>query len=264
MVNRSYLTGRGFIGNALIELHPFDYEITHIPHQDIATTEILPFDTFFFFSSYGNMADHTDEEAMYKANILDLISVLQRVKDIDFKSFVFLSTSSVKLRTQTTYSRFKRAAEEILLAFMERHNKPVCIVRPLSVTGIGEQEAHLIPALIRSAMEGTQINFVSEPVHDFIDVHDLVQGLLSLSRNSARGVYELGTGIKYTNQQVLETVEKVTGKKIKTNIIKSLREYDTTDWVSTNFKARGFGWMPTKSLETSISEMVKDYGTKRI
>jgi UDP-glucose 4-epimerase len=209
------------------------------------------------------MADHADEEAMYQANILDLIYILNQIKDMEFDSFVFISTSSVKLRTQTTYSRLKRAAEEILLAFMERHHKNVCIIRPFSVTGVGEQQSHLIPALIRASYSGDTINFVPEPTHDFIDVDDLVEGIITLSKNRARGVYELGTGKSFTNQQVLEEVQKATGKTIKVNIVKSLRDYDNENWVSTNLKARGYGWTPQKTLSDSIAEMVEAYGKNR-
>lgn len=251
-----YLTGgSGFVGQYLSR----ETGAQSIPHAEIITFQLESFTHFYFLSSYGNMAHHTDEDAMYQANILDLIAVLQKIKDIDFQSFVFMSSSSVKLKRQTTYSRFKRAAEEILLAFMERHNKPILIIRPFSITGVGEQKEHIIPTLIRSCYTGELVNFVPSPTHDFIDVEDVVKGIGALSDNDARGIYELGTGISYTNQEVLDIVEKATGNKANINVIPSLRDYDNENWVSTNMKARGFGWTPTKRLEQSIQEMVDEY-----
>lgn len=253
----SIITGaKGFIGKHLVSKLPGDY-IT-ILHNEIQSTKIKSFDYFYFLSSYGNLSSQDDENEIYKANIEDLLSILTQIKDIKFKSFVFISTSSVMLKTQTTYSRCKRAAEEILLAFMERHDLPICIIRPFSVTGVGEQPEHLIPSLIRSCYTGTLMNFVSEATHDWIDVEDVSEGILMLSRAHARGIFQLGTGIKTTNQQVLELVEKVTGKKTNVNKVNSLRAYDNQDWVSTNFKARGFGWLPKKTLEQSIIEQAKD------
>jgi UDP-glucose 4-epimerase len=252
----SYSTGgSGFIGTKLQE----KVELTSIPHKDILKAHLLPFETFFFMSSYGNMATHTDHKAIMQANLLDLIHILNEAVQYHFKSFVFISTSSVKLRTQTTYSRSKRAAEEVLLSYLEKFNKPICIVRPYTVTGVGEQQEHLIPTLIRSCMTGELVNFVPNATHDFIDCEDVVNGILNLSDHSARGIYELGSGKSYTNQQVLEIVEKVTGKKANINIVNSMRPYDTDNWVSTNFRSRGFGWSPQKSLEQSIVEMVKAY-----
>jgi nucleoside-diphosphate-sugar epimerase len=186
-------------------------------------------------------------------------SVLLQIKKYKFKSFVFISTSSVRLKRQTTYSRCKKAAEEILLSMMEKYDLPICIIRPFSITGVGEQSEHLIPVLIDAAYTGKEVDFTPEPTHDFIDVEDVVEGIINLSEHSARGVFELGTGIKTTNFEVLELVEKITEKKVKARFIDNLRPYDNKDWVSTNFKSRSYGWLPKKTLEQSITEMVDAY-----
>lgn len=255
----NYATGlQGFIGNHLSK----KLDIAAIPHEQIGKTPLEPFEKFFFLSSYGNLITQTDEYLTFKANVEDLIAVLRQTKGMRYKSFIYCSSSSVMLKKQTTYSRCKRAAEEILFAHMERNNLPVCIVRPFSVTGVGEQKEHLIPTLIDSAFTGKTVNFDPTPTHDFIDVEDVVEGLLSLAENGVRGVYQLGTGKLTTNQEVLETVEKVTGKKIKVNITRNMRPYDNDKWVSNNFKARGYGWLPQKSLEQSITEMVGVYESK--
>jgi nucleoside-diphosphate-sugar epimerase len=96
-------------------------------------------------------------------------------------------------------------------------------------------------------------------MHDYIDVDDVVEGILNLSYLGIKGIYELGSGKSHSNQEVLEIVEKVTGKKANINKVDTLRSYDTKDWKSTNLKARGYGWLPKKSLEQSIREMVKAY-----
>jgi nucleoside-diphosphate-sugar epimerase len=255
-----YLTGEGFIGSKLkgklMSSLPLDY--THIPHNKISETKLERFDYFYFFSTYGNMYDHTDEDRMFQANINDLLHILIEAKQYPFKSFVFLSSSSVKLKP-TTYSRLKKAGEEILLSQMDKHQLPILIIRPFSVTGVGEQKEHLIPTLIDSCFTGKLVNFVPEPRHDFIDVDDLVDGILNLSQLGIKGIYELGSGKSYSNQEVLDLVEKVTGKKANINKVDSMRSYDTQDWKSTNLKARGYGWLPRKSLEQSITEMVKAY-----
>ncbi len=246
----------GFLGSHLI--NKLDTYIS-IPHEKIQIVKYPEFDNFFFCSSYGNMAFHTEDDKIIKANITDLVDVMLSASKINFKSFVFISTSSVNLKTQTMYSRTKKAGEEILLSFMEKYHLPIAIIRPFSVTGVGEQKEHLIPTLIRSCYTGEQVNFVQEPVHDFIDVEDVVDGILNLSNNSARGIFELGSGKQYSNAQVLDIVERVTGKKANINFVPSLRPYDNENWVSTNFKSRGWGWTPTKSLEQSIKEMVEAY-----
>lgn len=252
----NFATGlSGFVGSHLSK----KLDIIGIPHDKIPTTQIKQLDNFFFLSAYGNMAFHTEDEKIIKANITDLVDIILTTSKLNFKSFVYISTSSVNLKNQTMYSRTKKAGEEILLSFMEKYHLPIAIIRPFSITGVGEQKEHLIPTLIRSCYTGEQVNFVQEPVHDFIDVDDVVDGIINLSQNSARGIFELGSGKQYSNSQVLDIVEKVTGKKANINFVPKLRDYDSENWVSTNFKSRGWGWMPTKSLEQSITEMVEAY-----
>lgn len=254
---KEHVTGAGgFLGKNLIKR--LDNPIA-IPHEDIRKRNLDPFDTFYFCSTYGNMAHHHEDSKIIRANVLDLIDVIEQT-DLDaLKSFVYVSSSSVTRKIQTIYSRTKRASEEILMGLMDAYKVPICIVRPFSITGVGEQEEHLIPTLIRSCLEGKQMLFTPHPRHDFIDVDDVVEGILNLSRNGARGVYELGSGKQYSNQEVREIVERLTGKKANIAEVGSLRNYDSEDWVSKNFKSRSFGWLPKKTLEQSISEMIKAY-----
>src|SRR3990167_1362876 len=247
-----YITGsNGFIGSHLSK----KLKLTSIPHEKLSTIKLKPFGKFFFLSTYGNLVDQTETDKIIQANLTDFIHIINQIDTTKLKSFVFTSSSSVTLKVQTMYSRTKKAAEQLLLAFKEKYHVPICIIRLYSCTGVGEQEQHLIPTLIRSCLKGELVNFVPNPVHDYIDIEDVVNGIINLSENQAGGVYELGNGRGYTNQEVLEIVEKVTGKKAKINIVDHLRDYDTQDWICRNFRARSYGWSPRKSLEQSIKEM---------
>lgn len=251
-----FITGsNGFIGRNLKERF---VKCVCVPHKSILRTDWASATKVFFLSAYGNMADHTDSTDIVRANVIDLCFVLASVDWKKIESFVYISTSSVKLKRQTMYSRTKKAAEEILLAYMEKLDAPITIIRPLSVTGVGEQEEHLIPKLIDSCLNGTEMDFVPEPTHDFIDVEDLVDGIINLSDNKAKGIFELGNGEAITNAQVLDMVELITEKQANIHIVKSMRPYDNEKWVSENFKARGYGWLAKKTLLLSITQMVDD------
>ena len=253
-----YITGSdGFVGTHLLKA--LNRKVSAIPHEFIQTTKIPVCENFFFLSAYGNMSHHTDEDMIIRANILDLIHILKQINFENLHSFVFISSSSVKLKVKTMYSRTKNAAEEILLAYAEKYNAPICIIRPFSITGVGEQKEHLIPTLIRAAHTGETIPFVSHASHDFIDVEDIANGIVTLSKQRARGIFELGSGQEWTNQNVKLLVEYATGKEIKTREVTNMRAYDNVNWVSTNFRARQFGWSPKKTLGDSIKEMVSAY-----
>jgi len=241
-----FITGSsGFIGRNLVARlnNPI-----RIPHEDILYTDWSKATKVYFLSAYGNMYGQNDDQETIKANLIDLCFVLASIDWNKIESFVYISTSSVKLKRQTMYSRSKKAAEEILLAYMEKYDAPITIIRPTSVYGPNEQPQHLIPVIIESIKTGKLMNFVREPVHDYIFIDDLVDGIINLSENKAKGIFELGTGIKTSNQEVIDILEEIIGKKANTNIVEKMRDYDNKEWVSENFKSRGFGWLPKTSL----------------
>ncbi len=245
MIDTVVTGSNGFIGRHLIK--KLGYAVC-VPHYDISKWR-SDSKQLFFLSTYGNMAHHGNRGMMVQANLTDLLTMLEY-----FNGWIcYMSSSSVNLPVQTTYSRTKRVAEEILQSLPELKS---CIVRPYSVTGVGEQKEHLIPTLIRSCMEGTPMDFVPDAIHDFVDVEDIVDGLLTLSKIKATGIHEFGNGIDYSNEDVKEAVEEAIGKKANIRKITKLREYDNTDWFCD--KPSKY-WNSTKTLYNSIEEMVEEY-----
>jgi nucleoside-diphosphate-sugar epimerase len=244
MTNTVITGSTGFIGSHLMKRLP---DAKALSHYDIIQGHSYNCGRMFFLSTYGNMASHRLERMMLDANVGDLIVVLK-----GFEGWMcYMSSSSVTLPVQTPYSRTKRAAEEILQALTVYQS---CIVRPYSVTGVGEQKEHLIPTLIRSCMEGEEMPFDPYPVHDFVDVSDVVDALVNLSENKVTGIVELGNGYGYSNQEVLDLVELACGKKANVQIQKALRSYDNKEW----YCKTPFFHNP-KPLLKSIKEMVAAY-----
>lgn len=240
----------GFIGSKL--LAKLQHSIA-IPHDTIHSRTYQDYERLFFLSTYGNMAHHKDHKKMVTANVSDLAFVLDNFFD---GWFCYMSSSSVRLPVQTSYSRTKRAGEEIILALPELKS---CIVRPYSVTGVGEQKEHLIPTLIRSCFEGTEMGLVPYATHDFIDVEDVVDALVRMSNDGATGIYEFGNGFAIDNDEVRLLVEEVTGRKVNFKYGGVMREYDNESWCC---KSRNDYWQPTKTLRQSITEMVEEYKNK--
>ena len=256
MASINYVTGAsGFLGSHLIKRLN---NVVSIPHDKLSTIKLEPFDNVYFLSAYGNMFDQTDDGKIIQANLVDLVSIFKQVQNFNFKSFVYISTSSVLLPVQTTYSKSKKMAEDFLSFYIEELHLPVAIVRPFSIVGCGEQLEHLIPKLISSCMHDEEIDFVPESTHDFVDVEDVVRGILYLSKNQKQGIFEIGNGRAYSNQEVLKLVEKCTGYKAKIKIVKSMRPYDSKKWQAT--KIQWFKKLKPRTLEQTITNMVRVYG----
>lgn len=232
----------GFIGSHLAKRLPDAVRVgQHAIH-------VGPIDRCFYLAAYGNMAYHDDLNEMARANVGRMLRYQQ-----DSNYMLYTSSSSVLLPVQTPYSRTKRAAEEILQAL----GKPCAIVQLFSVVGVGEQEQHLIPTLIRSCFTGEPVKFVPAPTHDFIDVSEVCYDIMYLADARETGIYEIGNGTPVSNMEVLEIVERVTGRKANTELTSSAaRAYDSSAWYARDpFRRHAH----KKSLTQSIAEMVEAY-----
>lgn len=247
----------GFIGKRLMQ--KIGSGAITVPHDAIHETNFPDCDRFFFLSTYGNMSHHDDRSEIMRANIGHLGYVLAAyIEESKCQHFTFVSSSSVTLPVLTPYAHAKLAAEEMVKAA----GIPYAIIRPYSVTGVGEQPEHLIPTLIRSCMEGELMQFASDPVHDFIDVEDVVNAIAAISDQKRVGTFELGWGLSFTNGGVKALVEKVTGKTARIREVDQLRDYDCSDWRAKNVEF-GKPWSPKKPLDMSIQEMFDAYKFRR-
>jgi nucleoside-diphosphate-sugar epimerase len=236
----------GFIGSRLSERLPGAIKLDR--------TGELPenIDLVYDLASYGNMAHHENGEEIFKANVLRVLKLLE-----SDARFILTSSLSVKLPNKTLYSSSKEAVENIARVYASE-GKKVCVVRPASITGVGEQQEHLIPKLIDSCLNGTEMPFVKEPVHDFLDVDDFVGALLTIRDKGqfVGEVYEIGTGIQFSNDEIRVLVEKYTGKKANIKLVDSMRSYDTKDWKANIERIYSLGWSPQKGILQTIQEMV--------
>ena len=208
-------------------------------------------------ASYGNLVSQTDIEEIYKVNLYRVKMLLEFSKGYD--SLILTSTSAIQQPKPNSYTTSKGLMEKFAMDFVHQRKLPIVVIRPSSVTGVGEQKEHLIPKLIRSCLYGEEMPFVESPVHDFIAVEDVVSAILFLEENidNCKGrVWNVSTGVGYSNKEVKELVEKVIGKEANVKLVDSLREYDSIDWIVDNSQLVGLGWKPIKTLEETICSMV--------
>lgn len=131
-----------------------------------------------------------------------------------------------------------------------------------------DPETHLIPLVIEAAHRGTPITIFGEDyptpdrtcIRDYVHVSDLalahVQAIdwLGKQKSGCFEAFNLGTGHGYSVKQIIDSVERVTGKKVQRKIGER-RPGDPPTLVATGLKAkRELGWIPQFS---KIDEIVK-------
>ena len=211
-------------------------------------------DIIYDLASFGNLYDQQDPLEINRANVERLYHLLENAQG--YKSFIVTSSNSVKLPVLSQYAETKLKAEFMAESYRNT-GLPISVVRPFTVVGVNEPKQHLIPALIRSCLYGEEIPFVPNPVHDFIAVEDVVEAYITVAEKGTDFLYEAGRGDSYSNAEIKQMVEQVTGRQAHVKIVDSMRPYDTDKWQADNQSLLDLGWRPRVSIWQTITEMVE-------
>lgn len=218
-------------------------------------------DVILHFAAYGNHSTQTNMVDTIEANVLCTARLLEASKDVNYQAFINVSTSSVYLPTQTMYSETKKATEGICKLFAKQHDKPVVTVRPYSIYGPGEAESRFIPQIVLAAKCKSHLSIVLEPKHDWVFVDDFISAVKKVV-NQARLLQglsiDIGTGMEYSNKDVFDTLQRIHSRKIKHEVVESMRVYDNDSWVCDPTIINSLGWYPEHSLEDGL-KVTYDY-----
>ncbi|HVX85464.1 MAG TPA: UDP-glucose 4-epimerase GalE [Phycisphaerae bacterium] len=190
----------------------------------------------------------TDPRKYYRNNVSNTVSMLDAMNACQIRKLVFSSTCAtygipdkmpmtedLPQRPINPYGESKLMVEHILRDVAKAEGLAFAAPRYFNVAGcapdgsIGEDhrpETHIIPVLLqvalgkRSHMDLFGTDYPTKDgtcIRDYIHVWDLVEAHLVLLENLKQGqglFYNLGVGRGYSNREIIESVQRVTGKTI--------------------------------------------------
>lgn len=207
------------------------------------------FDAVMHFAGLIAVGESEEKPQLYyQNNVIGSKNLFEAALSFgNVKKFIFSSSAAVygnptqlpipeshPKNPTSEYGKNKLMVEEIL-SDIQKNNSEIGFValRYFNAAGaaldgsLGEghsPETHIIPLVIKSALLGISFKVFGDDyetkdgtcVRDYIHVLDLVEAhILALEKlNKEKGAfnYNVGTGIGYSNKQVIEAVRKVSGK----------------------------------------------------
>lgn len=240
------------------------------------------------FASFIQVGESVRRPDMYyRNNLSNTLNLLDAMVAHDVKHFIFSSTAAVfgepdyvpideahPNRPVNPYGRSKLMVEQVLADYDHAFGlKSVCL-RYFNAAGadpegqLGERhdpETHLVPLILQAASgRRSEIQVFGRDydtpdgtcVRDYIHIVDLCSAhLLALQHlvdGGASERFNLGNGEGFSVQQVIDTVEKVTGRKVKV-VDGPRRDGDPARLVADSTRARAqLGWKPVYANLESI------------
>jgi UDP-glucose-4-epimerase GalE len=201
------------------------------------------------FAAFLDVGESVREPAKYfRNNVVGALTVLEAMAAEGVRFFVFSSTCATygePIETPiaethpqhpiNSYGESKLAVERTLPHFERAYGIRSVALRYFNAAGadadgeIGEDhspEIHVIPRAIEAATGGPGLTVFGDDyptpdgtcLRDYIHVADLaaahVKALEAIVETGKSGVYNLGTGHPHSVRDVIESVERITGRKV--------------------------------------------------
>lgn len=274
----------GFIGKHLFkrllqegnDVTPLIHEILYNPEELKDAIHAYKPDYIYHLASYGNMSNQKEHEEIFNANVLGTWNLLNATKDIPYKAFINFGTSSeygkqdrpmtedMLPKADSFYACTKVASTYLARAYAKQFCKPIVTIRPFSVYGPGEAEFRFIPQVIKYLNNKRVMNVDTQANHDWIYIDDFINGVMKITDNAQKlfgEVVNIGTGKQYSNQQVINMLEKISGKKLQVNVFDNMRLNDSKIWMDGSNILHTFDWIPSYNLRRGL-EKTYEYYTK--
>lgn len=230
------------------------------------------FDGVIHFAAYALAGESMQEPYKYfENNILGGLNLLQFMKDEAIPSIIFSSTCAIfgtpktlpvtedlDKNPESVYGQSKLMFEEVLSWYDRIYNIKHINLRYFNAAGasldgmLGEEhnpETHIIPVAIKAVLSGSPFYLFGNDyetadgtcIRDYIHVQDLasvhILALEKLIESGKSDNFNLGTGVGYSNLQILEMIKKVSGKEISIEV-KPRREGDPPQIFADNTKSK--------------------------
>jgi UDP-glucose 4-epimerase len=239
-----------------------------------------PVEAVMHFSAYCYVGESvTNPAKYYQNNVVATLTLLKSMVKSGIKNFIFSSSCATygnplqipipedhSQNPINPYGATKLMVERILQDFDRAYNLKSIVFRYFNAAGadpeaeIGEwhePETHLIPLVLDAAIghrDSVRIFGQDYPtpdgtcIRDYIHVNDLadahIRGLIFLQTHQKSEAFNLGNGLGFSVKEVIQTAEKVTGRKVKV-IEAERRPGDPPTLVGSSAKAaRLLDWKP--------------------
>ena len=242
------------------------------------------------FAAYMSVGESTERPELYFSNnVCGSVSLFEAMLETGVKCLVFSSTAAaygipakVPIPEDEPYAPINPYGEskvmvEKILEWLDRYREFRSIrLRYFNAcgaereSGLGERhdpETHLIPLMLRAIQTGKPVTLFGDDyptpdgtcIRDYIHVSDLASAHIVAIEHLLRGgksdVFNVGTGAGQSVKEVLNAVEKVTGKKVP-HTIGPRREGDPPSLVADSRKLQNaLGWHPQRAdLEGIVAD----------
>lgn len=270
--------GDGFLGRHLTaRLRAQGLQVLAPSHGewDIVTGAVPghAFDRVFHLAALSGIPDSWETpERFFRVNVSGTFKILEHCRSTGC-SLTYISgyvygapdvlpiSEQSPVRPNNPYALTKQMAEGACRFYAEHYGLDVTVLRPFNIYGPGQSARFLIPRIIQQALDpnAKAVEVLDlAPRRDFVFVDDVVDAIDVTSARRGFSVYNVGSGISYSVQEVVESVLNACGIT-KPIISKGKRRCGEVMDVVADLALihADAGWAPRNSFTEGIAKTVQ-------
>lgn len=290
------LGGSGFIGSRLMTSLALENEVVVVGRRPSIDADLqnvkykqLDFVNCEDFSEYVRDVDvvvhlistiipseETDSIALeMNENIKPTLALLRDVSRLK-KKVIFMSSGGTiygnceinNKENSTTnpicnYGIVKLTIEKYLELFHEYYGLDYRIIRPsnpYSEIVYHNKKQGIIPIIIDSIInKKTMRIYGKKQVRDYIHIDDLIDGVTAvLNYNGDERIFNIGTGIGYSTEEVIKIIEERLDKKLQIELVEARKCDVHRNVLDVSLIKQETGWRPKITLEEGIERAINN------
>lgn len=216
-------------------------------------------------------------DVYWDVNVTGSLALLEAMRACGISKLIFSSSAAVygnpkqvpiteeaEKDPTSPYGMTKLVIDMAIASYCQAYDFAATSLRYFNVAGaegeLGERhkvETHIIPLALAAAAKGSTFKLFGDDyptkdgtcVRDYIHVSDLARAhVLALGKlqPGKHGIYNLGNGSGFSNREVIEAVNRVTGKRLEVSM-EARRPGDPAVLIASSARAeRELGWVPER------------------
>lgn len=233
-------------------------------------------DSIVHLAGYGGVRPSIENPKLYiDNNIVATLNVLECMKNYNIKKMVYASSSSVYGNSKenifvetlnvsepiSPYAMTKKACEELCYTYHKLYNINIVALRFFTVYGKRQRPDLAISKFTRLILKEKPIPVFGDgnTMRDYTYVDDIVSGIISAMEynKTSYEIINLGGGDPVSLNRMIETIEKVLGKKAIIERM-SMQKGDVDKTAADISKAkRLLNYNPSTSFEEGIDKFIQ-------
>ena len=208
--------------------------------------------------------DYFENNVLGTLNILEYCIAKKVKKLIYISSYVYGNPKKYpidenhSINPHNAYTESKFYGEQLCKFFCEKSDLSIIILRPFNIFGKSMNKGFLISNLIDAAKTEKNITITNKnSKRDFLYIDDFVDLILKIKNYDCKyEVFNVGTGISFSFDEIIKMIEKFTSKKLNLEYTVDEKTFIADIKADISKIKKKIDWEPKIKFESGLKKML--------